>query len=606
MKKTISILIFLLCLTVSATIAETIPVPESFHVEDYTYEELSAIKNQIDVRMQELKVQYEMEHLDRRLEFMEQEVLVLQKHYIKKEPTVVRLTDSAPAQTTFRWSTSNPEVATVSNGGQVSALAPGDAVITATARDTEYLFASYTVHVAVPVEKVTLWAETDTLLLGQDPAQAETTLAFTVEPEDAWFQTVTWSSSKPEVATVDEFGTVRAVAPGTTIITAASDEDPELGNRQKKTDITLRVQQAVTSIQLDQTALQLTVGQRNAALTAVALPDNAGNRNVAFESDNPDVVAVDARGRLTAVAGGKANITVTAQDGSGVSAVCAVEVIQPITGLKLSADSIVLSVGDTYTLETEITPVDATNQTLVWTSSNVFVARVADGMIEVTGVGDCVITCATTDGTELSAQMTIHVPSFQIQNTTYIIPDKTGILIPVTLNQEDIILTLTGDDSLFTAEWVLNQGIQIQPKKAGEGTLVIENPAAPLDRTEVTIQIENNAVYNAQSYPPVTYLEILQAPADYQDQPISVYGKALQIQDVKDGFATFTLGTAGAGYTDQVFWAKVPMEAMNITIGTGDMFTVYGTFSMEHIYSEVLGAETLIPAIIVEQLEPEE
>ena len=152
------------------------------------------------------------------------------------------------------------------------------------------------------------------------PELAEAILGFSVEPEDAYFQTVSWSSSDETVATVSEDGTVYAVGPGTVTITAQSQEDPALGGTPRKATYQITVQQSVTDIELDNTELRIGAGGKG-ILTAAVLPENAGNRAVSFESSNPEAVTVDARGNLTAVASGVAEITATAQDGSGASAV---------------------------------------------------------------------------------------------------------------------------------------------------------------------------------------------------------------------------------------------------------------------------------------------
>ena len=113
----------------------------------------------------------------------------------------------------------------------------GNAVITCTAADDEYIFAEASVQVVLPVTKVSLDAAEATLLLAErDPAAANTTLNYSVGPENAYIQDVMWSSSNEDVAIVDENGRVSAVAPGTATITAVSKDDqpvpPSCGTRR--------------------------------------------------------------------------------------------------------------------------------------------------------------------------------------------------------------------------------------------------------------------------------------------------------------------------------------------------------------------------------------
>lgn len=84
----------------------------------------------------------------------------------------------------------------------------------------------------------------------------------------------------------------------------------------------------VDHVSLDRGELDLTAGG-TAQLTAMVTPENATDKTVNWTSSDPDVAAVDTNGLVTAVAPGAAAITATANDGSGMSAVCTVTVIRP-------------------------------------------------------------------------------------------------------------------------------------------------------------------------------------------------------------------------------------------------------------------------------------
>ena len=118
----------------------------------------------------------------------------------------------------LKWTSSNPKVAAVSSAGVVTAKAGGTAVITCTATDGSGAAASCTVNVTpiyttgVKMSKAAL-----TVKLGKTAA-----LKATVAPKNTDFKTVTWISSNPGVAVVDAKGKVRAVAPGTAVITATT------------------------------------------------------------------------------------------------------------------------------------------------------------------------------------------------------------------------------------------------------------------------------------------------------------------------------------------------------------------------------------------------
>ena len=113
------------------------------------------------------------------------------------------------------WSSSDETIATVDNNGTVTAVGAGEATITVTT-ENGCKTATCIVTVTVPVTGVTLEPTSLSLFTG-DTAP----LTATVQPSDATNQNVTWSSDKPEVATVDN-GKVTAVGAGEATITATA------------------------------------------------------------------------------------------------------------------------------------------------------------------------------------------------------------------------------------------------------------------------------------------------------------------------------------------------------------------------------------------------
>lgn len=117
---------------------------------------------------------------------------------------------------TLTWQTSDPELATVDETGQVTALALGTVTITAQATSGKTATTQLTLVPVLP-ESVILSGET-TLAAGQ-----KTMISATVMPRNTTDSTLVWVSSHPEIATVDENGLVEALAPGTTQISASCD-----------------------------------------------------------------------------------------------------------------------------------------------------------------------------------------------------------------------------------------------------------------------------------------------------------------------------------------------------------------------------------------------
>ena len=180
-------------------------------------------------------------------------------------------------------------------------------------------------------------------------------------------------------------------------VTATNDS----GNDSKQFSLTIDPKQtvSVTGVTLDQAELSLYTGESK-TLIATVQPSDATIQNVTWESSNTEVATVDANGKVTAEGEGEATITVTTADG-GKTATCAVTVTAapvPVSGVSLNKDSTSLTVGDTETLTATITPDNATNKNVTWSSDTPSVASVNNGVVTAVAPGTATITVTTVDG----------------------------------------------------------------------------------------------------------------------------------------------------------------------------------------------------------------
>lgn len=124
--------------------------------------------------------------------------------------------------TSLTWTSSNPEVAEVLDSGLVISKGEGSTQITATIEGTE-ISAGCQVEIKLPVESITL-NEKSANIYQEETLQLEAT----VSPENATNKNVVYSSSKEDIAIVDENGLVTGIAPGNATITCASADDPSV------------------------------------------------------------------------------------------------------------------------------------------------------------------------------------------------------------------------------------------------------------------------------------------------------------------------------------------------------------------------------------------
>lgn len=216
------------------------------------------------------------------------------------------------------WNTGNASVATVSDAGVVTGVAPGTVQIAASAGGSSGI-ATITV-LPPPVASVTVSPPLDTIVL---PGTAQLTASvFDAQHNPLTGRAITWSSNMPNVANVDANGLVTGVAPGSATITATS--EGQAGTA------TVVVQPPVAaSVQVSPGATTLTVGDSTTLMATVK--DGSGNvisgAPVTWSSDNAAAATVSLSGVVKAVGTGTATITAKSGNASGTATVLVLPVI---------------------------------------------------------------------------------------------------------------------------------------------------------------------------------------------------------------------------------------------------------------------------------------
>jgi len=213
------------------------------------------------------------------------------------------------------WSSSNTDVATIDEMGNVTAIAAGSCTITCCATDDSGVKAECQVTVIQLVTDITLSETSLSLSIGSSH-----TLAATIEPSTTSNPNITWSSNNTYVATVDQTGNVIGNAQGSCIITCYATDGSGV-----KAECQVTVIQLVTGITLSETNLFLQPEDKR-YVTATILPGNADNKEVVWESSDENVATVT-DGLIVAVTNGTCVVTCNSTDGSGVKAECQVQVM---------------------------------------------------------------------------------------------------------------------------------------------------------------------------------------------------------------------------------------------------------------------------------------
>lgn len=274
----------------------------------------------------------------------------------------------------------------------------------------------------IPVKGVTLDKTTLELTAG---AVGQLTATFT--PEDATDQTVTWSSSNSGVVTVDQNGTLEAVAAGTATITVKTTD----GGYTATCKVTVKPV-AVTEVLLDKISVTMKVGDM-LVLSATVQPENVSDKAITWSSSAPSVVKVE-NGKLTALAEGSATITAKCGEKSAFCTVTVQKAEVPAERVTLDQTTLELTVNGTAKLTAKVLPEETTVKTIQWSSSDETVAKVAaDGTVTALKEGTTVITAKCG---EKSAECTVTV--------------KAEAVVPasITLDQSTLSMAVGGTQKL--------------------------------------------------------------------------------------------------------------------------------------------------------------
>ena len=318
---------------------------------------------------------------------------------------------------TVVWSSSDETVATVDQTGMVTAVAPGECVITATSADSAVVDRC-TVVVTEPVDGISLNFTEATVYTGE-----KIVIIPTVTPVDADNKSVTYLSSDPSVATVDTNGIVTGVSGGSAIILVTTVE------RGLVASCKVTVYEFVTSVEIQDKTPYINKGVTR-RLKAIVRPDTATNTGVVWSSNRPDIISVDSKGNITANGYGTAVITATAADGSGVYDTYTLTSVKPVEKVTVAPSSVTVLEGQSVDINATVTPSDATFNEVDWTSSDDTIASVDfNGTITGKKAGICYVFATSTDGNNIQGKVKVTVKP-AVPATSVVINTTEMVLLP--------------------------------------------------------------------------------------------------------------------------------------------------------------------------------
>ena len=306
------------------------------------------------------------------------------------------------------WKSNKKKVASVNKKGQVKGKSKGKAVITATIAGSTK---KYTCKVTV--KKAAMSSQS--LMLGKQETQKLTLTGLSGKDK------VKWKSSAPSAASVNASGLVTGNAVGKAKITA------EFGGKKFFCNVTVRE----LKLSADQVSMQV-----GSTFTLAVTGGLDRSETVNWGSSDPSVASVSANGQITGKKAGEAVITA----GIGNQSLeCKVSIASTV---KLSANSVTMSPGSTFTFTLKGTSAPAT-----WKSSDTSVVTVTSaGKATAVSAGSARI-IATVGGREYTCSINVKKPGTKTVTKKTTSTQIVSKPVSGVSSEETTIITETTDSS---------------------------------------------------------------------------------------------------------------------------------------------------------------
>ncbi|MBE5949777.1 MAG: hypothetical protein E7261_12280 [Lachnospiraceae bacterium] len=481
------------------------------------------------------------------------------------------------------WESSDTRVATVEESGLVTAVGAGTAFINCRAANGD-VTVSCSITVYQQVTEIQLNYERLTVRKG-----AVLWLYAQVVPDTAINQEVIWTSSNPEVATVDEYGQITALKAGVTEITVTS-----VDTGASDTCV-LTVSESVTGITLNVRHMTIEIGEKFVLIPTVR-PVEAENKDVTWFSSDTNVAVVDQNGVVTGIRGGTTVIVCQTVD-RGLIASCTITVNEYITELKFAEDEVYIPKGELKTLDVKVTPATATNKHFEWKSQDESILTVdSSGMVYGVDYGTVIVTVSTTDGSEKKATCKVHVikPVDKITLSDTMIQVREGLThqLTATIHPEDAsikkIIWTSSDTSIakvnsFGVVTGVKEGVCTITATAADGCGAFEKCEVTVLKsilvTSITVNSQDTTMVVGDTKQITARMKPVNTTETYSwvssDDSIAKVSKDGKVTAVGAGTATITAVTDTSGVEASF---KVTVVALNTTKLTLEQYDTYNLY----------------------------
>lgn len=394
-----------------------------------------------------------------------------------KKTLTVSISPSSEKKRKVNFKSSNSAIVSVkrksNNKVEIIAKKSGKATITATVSGTKIkTTCKITVkNPKIATKKVAISPSSAVIYKGHAK-----TLKAHINPSNATYRKVTWSSSNTKIATVNSKGKVTAKKAGKVTITAKI----KAANKKATCKITVKN----PTVRFASTSKTIYVGDTD-TLKATVTPSS---EKLTWSSSNTKVVTVSSKGKLTAKEEGTATITAKIK-GTSIKKTCKIKVKKK--SLKLSADKLSMDVGDTKTLRATSTP---SNEKILWSSSNTKVATVnSSGEVVAKKAGSATITAKIKD-TNIKKTCKVTVKNVEAKKVTLSASTASirvgeGRTLTATVSPANTTNKAVTWSSSDTSVATVSTAGKVTGKKAGTATITVKVSGTNItDTCKVTVK----------------------------------------------------------------------------------------------------------------------
>ena len=421
--------------------------------------------------------------------------------------------------------------------------------------------------------------------------------------EQARSQTVKFTTNQPWTAEVTDtkasgWLSVQPAsgAAGDVTMTVSAQPNPTTEEREAVVTITcgtatqkFSVKQAglpkVTSVTLDKTELALVEGDEY-TLAATVLPDNAADKTVTWSTSNSEVATVE-EGKVTAVKEGEAVITAKAGEKTATCTITVAKKVIPVASVTLDNTSIALKEGQEIQLTAQVSPNDATDKTVAWSSSDTKVATVENGKVKAVAEGTATITAKAGDK---SATCSVAV-SKNIIDVTSVTLDKSSLellkgaeaTLSATVKPDDAtnktVTWTTSNEAVATVEngkvKAVGGGSATITAKAGDKsascTVRVTVPVASVSLDKVTLDIMEGE--SAQLTATVNPSDATDKTVTWgSDKPaVATVDNTGRVKAVAEGTAIITVKAGDKSASCTVTVSKLTIPATGLSLSPASM-----------------------------------